>query len=173
MIELEKTYLLKRLPAGLSKCRHAEIIDIYIPKEFRHPTLRLRKLGERYEMTKKEPLGDGDASNQEEQTISLTEKEFTALSRIEGKRLSKIRYYYPCKGKTAEIDVFQERLLGLIWVDVEFGSVEEKAAFTMPEFCLVEVTQEEFIAGGMVCGKGYEDIEKDLKRFGYKKLFLE
>jgi CYTH domain-containing protein len=136
-------------------------------------SLRLRKLGEKYEMTKKQPLGDGDASNQNEETIVLTEKEFMALSKLDGKRLSKIRYYYPYEGKTAEIDVYAERLSGLIAVDVEFGSVEEKAAFAMPEFCLAEVTQEEFLAGGMLCGKGYEDIEKELMRFGYNKMFVE
>ena len=43
----------------------------------------------------------------------------------------------------------------------------------MPDFCLADVTQEKFIAGGMICGKSYEDIEKELKRFNYVKLFLD
>ncbi|MEK6905851.1 MAG: hypothetical protein AABX24_05615 [Nanoarchaeota archaeon] len=43
----------------------------------------------------------------------------------------------------------------------------------MPNFCLAEVTQEDFIAGGMICGKTYEDIEDDLRKFKYNKLFLE
>ncbi len=40
----------------------------------------------------------------------------------------------------------------------------------MPDFCLVEVTQEDFVAGGMLCGKSYEDIKADLDRYGYTKL---
>ena len=40
----------------------------------------------------------------------------------------------------------------------------------MPDFCLADVTQEVFIAGGMLCGKCYKDIEDDLARIGYKKL---
>ena len=36
-------------------------------------------------------------------------------------------------------------------------SIEEKDAFVAPDFCLVEVTQELFIAGGMLCGKRYAD----------------
>ena len=58
-------------------------------------------------------------------------------------------------------------------MDFEFPNEEEKDAFDMPEFCLAEVTQEEFLAGGMVCGKSYEDIADSLNRFGYMKIFLE
>lgn len=37
----------------------------------------------------------------------------------------------------------------------------------------VKETQENFVAGGMLCGKSYEGIEKDLAKFGYQKLFLQ
>lgn len=40
----------------------------------------------------------------------------------------------------------------------------------MPDFCLVDVTQEEFAAGGMLSGKKYQDIQNKLDQFGYKKL---
>jgi CYTH domain-containing protein len=172
MIELEKTYLAKSLPAGLEKCKHKEIIDVYIPKAHPHPKIRIRKNGDKYEITKKEPVAD-DASHQEEQTIKITEFEFNELSKIDGKRLHKLRYYYDYKGRTAEIDVFQEALKGLVLVDFEFETVEDKAKFKMPEFCLVDVTQEKFTAGGMICGKSYEDIAENLKRFNYSKLFLQ
>jgi len=172
MIELEKTYLAKSLPAGLEKCKHKEIIDVYIPKAHPHPKIRIRKNGDKYEITKKEPVAD-DPSHQNEQTIILTEFEFNELSKFDGKKVHKIRYYYDYKGSTAEIDVFQGALKGLVLVDFEFETVEDKAKFKMPEFCLAEVTSEQFVAGGMVCGKSYSDIEKDLKRFNYSKLFLD
>lgn len=35
---------------------------------------------------------------------------------------------------------------------------------------LAEVTQEEFIAGGMLCGKNYDDISDKLEKFGYSKI---
>jgi CYTH domain-containing protein len=123
-------------------------------------------------MTKKKPVDDGDASHQEEQTIILNEDEFSILNKLDGKRTHKIRYLYPFENQTAEIDVFQDELNGLILVDFEFDSLKEKENFQMPDFCLVEITQEEFIAGGMICGKSYENIEEDLNRFRYKKLFL-
>jgi len=172
MIEIERTFLAKKLPEGLKDCEHKEIIDIYIPKEARHPGLRIRKNGDNYEMTKKRPVKDGDASKQEEQTIILSEEEFISLSKIDGKRVSKIRYDYEHKGLKAEIDVFQEDLKGLVVVDFEFNTEEEKENFEMPDFCLVDITQEQFIAGGMICGKSYEDIEENLKRYNYEKIFL-
>jgi hypothetical protein len=42
----------------------------------------------------------------------------------------------------------------------------------MPDFCLSDITQEEFIAGGMVCGKCYEDLIEDLTKFNYEKILL-
>ena len=169
MEEHEKTYLAKKLP-DLSNCEHKEIIDIYIPTTAVHPTLRIRKNGDYYEITKKEPIND-DPSHQKEETTTLTAEEFAELSEeLKGKRLHKIRYLYPFEGKTAEIDVFQDELKGLVVVDFEFETVEEKNSFSIPDFCLVDVTAEEFIAGGMLCGKNYTEIERELEKFKYKKL---
>lgn len=173
MVELEKTYLIKEIPGNLRKCERKEIVDVYIPKSSEHPKLRLRKYGDRYELTKKEPVVDGDASRQEEQTVILDREEFDDISRqIDGKKTHKIRYCYNYKDKIAEIDVFQGDLLGLVLVDFEFVSLEDKNSFLMPDFCLADVTQETFLAGGMLCGKSYDDIKKDLEKFNYVKLFL-
>jgi adenylate cyclase len=173
MIELELTYLAKCIPDSLASCKQKEIFDIYIPKSREHPTLRIRKNGEKFEMTKKEPVMQGDSSKQEEHTIPLTEEEFNELAVLKGKRVRKIRYLYPINEKIAEVDVFQDKLSGLVLVDVEFNSEEEKAAFKMPDFCLADVTQEKFTAGGMLCGKSYKDIKEELKKYKYKKLKLQ
>jgi len=70
----------------------------------------------------------------------------------------------------AEVDIFEGTLQGLVMIDFEFDSEENKHAFVIPDFCLADVTQEEWVAGGMLAGKSYEDIEKKLKRFGYQKI---
>ena len=173
MLELEKTYLAKNLPQNLKDYTFKEIIDIYIPKNADHPVLRLRKNGDAYEMTKKQPIVDSDASRQIEQTIILSKEEFGALEKIEGKKTHKFRYYYDYKGNIAEIDIFMDDLAGLAIIDFEFKTDQEKDFFLMPDFCLADVTQEKFLAGGMLCGKKYEDIKKDLDRFNYQKLFLK
>ena len=173
MKEIERTYLARKIPNGLKDCESREIIDIYIPKSAEHPVLRIRKNGNKYEITKKQPINEGDSSVQKEETIVLTEIEFNGLISIDGKKVRKIRYYYPFEGRTAEIDVFQDELKGLILVDVEFDSVSDKNSFGIPDFCLVDVTQEDFIAGGIICGKSYEDIAEKLDGYGYQKLYLD
>lgn len=169
MLELEKTYLAKYLPKGLEKSPKREIVDIYYPVSAKHAVLRLRKNGTKYEMTKKTDTGE-DKSKKLEETIPLDLAEYEAIAKAPGKKVSKIRYYYPYAGLTSEIDVFQDGLLGLIEVDFEFKTVEDLKDFQMPDFCLVEVTDEDFLAGGMLCGKSYKDIKKNLKRLKYKKL---
>jgi len=171
MLELERTFLAKELP-DLSGCKFKDMLDIYIPKEANHPSLRIRKNGDKYEMTKKEPVED-DPSKQFEQTIPLRKEEFEELSQIEGKRVHKKRYLFEHEGRIAEIDIFLDDLEGLVVIDFEFEKEEEKDAFVMPDFCLVDVTPELFIAGGMVCGKSYSDIEEDLARFNYKKIDIK
>lgn len=174
MIELEKTYLAKFLPKELKNCDKKEIIDYYIPKNSFHPCLRIRKNGDKYEITKKKPINEGDASSQLEQTIPLTKEEFEALTKnIEARITHKIRYYFNYEGKVAEFDIFQKKLNSLVLIDFEFNTEEEKENFEMPDFCLENITQEEFVAGGTISGKSYQDIENDLNRFNYTKLYLE
>ena len=173
MVELEKTYLVKNLPENLGSCEFKEIIDIYLPKSSDHSKLRLRKNGDKFEMTKKEPVDGKDSSRQKEQTIVLAEEEFNALNELKGRRVCKFRYLYSYNGQIAEVDVFQDMLEGLVLVDFEFEVMRDKDNFKMPDFCLADVTQEVFVAGGVICGKSYKDIEDDLNRFGYQKLNLK
>lgn len=170
MEELELTYLAKYIPEGLDKCQSKKIIDHYIPLESKHPVLRLRKSGEKMELTKKQPVKEGDASCQIEETIPLNEEEYNVLFQIPAKVVVKTRYEYPCGEAVAEVDVFEEDLFGLVLVDVEFQNTVAKENFKMPEFCLVEVTQDKTTAGGMLAGKKYADIQAYLDEAGYKKI---
>lgn len=174
MIELEKTYLAKYLPKNLENCESREIIDHYVPKDSNHAVLRIRKNGRKYEITKKQPTNEGDASSQFEQTIPLTQEEYNSLTQqLESKKVRKLRYYFNYNEQIAEFDVFQDKLSGLVLVDFEFNTENEKNLFEIPEFCLEDITQESFIAGGEISGKSYEDIENNLDRFNYKKLYLK
>lgn len=168
MMELERTFLAKYLP-DLDGCEKVKIKDIYVPASNRHPVIRIRKKGNNYMVTKKEPEEE-DVSEQNEYSIPLTEEEFRAFKEVDGKELVKFRYYMNWNGRTAEIDVFKEDLEGLVLVDFEFETKEGKKNFDPPEFCLADVTQEEFIAGGMLCGKSYKDIEEKLKNWNYSPI---
>lgn len=169
-IELEKTFLAKYLPKDLKKFPSKEIKDIYIPKKAYHPVLRIRKNGEEYQMTKKEPVEGKDSSEQFEHTIKLTKDEFSALTKLEGKAVRKIRYYYDFDGRTYEIGVSKDALAGLVLIDVEFTNKKDMQSFKMPDFCLVDVTQEKAFAGGILAGKKYKDLEKCLKTYKYNKI---
>lgn len=171
--EFELTYLAKSLPSNFSsETVSKEILDIYLPASAEHATLRVRKRGDVYEITKKEPVSGTDSSHQNENTIPLTKEEFDDLKTLQGKRVRKIRYYYEEEGTTFEIDVFQDALKGLVLVDVEFTSNEEKAKFVPPEWILADVTQEKFVAGGVLCGKSYKDIESHLIQYDYKQIVI-
>jgi len=170
MIELERTFLAKHLPENLISAKKKEILDIYIPASAIHPNLRIRKNGDTYEMTKKKPINKDDPSQLRESTIRLNEHEFNDLSLIPGKKVRKIRHFYPHNNHTAQFDIFCDELNGLVLIDFEFDSINEKDRFNMPDFCLVDITKEDFIAGGMLSGKSYQDIEKNLQKFNYKPI---
>lgn len=173
MIELELTYLAKYLPLNLKASPSKEIIDHYIPKEREHSQLRIRKAGPLFQMTKKEPAHGNDSSEQTEHTIRLKEDEYAALVKLPANVTHKIRYYYKHQNTTFEFDVFQGDKTGLVMIDIEFKTSEEKAAFQPPDFCGADVTQEVKFAGGVICGKTYKDLEPELEKRGYKKLFLK
>lgn len=171
--EFELTYLAKTLPNNFSpEVKSREILDIYLPASSEHAKLRIRKQGDSYEITKKEPVTGTDSSHQNENTIPLTEEEFNELSTLQGKRVQKIRYYYEENGVMYEIDVFQDALEGLVLVDVEFKSNEDKAKFIPPDWVLADVTQEKFLAGGVLCGKAHAEIEDDLNLYNYSKIIV-
>lgn len=170
MIELEKTYLVKELPENLQELEHKEIFDIYIPKVSRHAEIRIRRNGNKHEITKKIPL-DENKNEFKEYTIPISKEEFDALEKeIEGKRVRKIRYNMPYKGLIAEIDVFQDNLKGLAVIEFEYPDRETRDSFEHPDFCGPDVTSEEFVAGGFICGKSFEDISPNLEKYGYKKV---
>lgn len=170
-IELEYTYLAERLPEELKGVVPKRLIDVYIPEATHtHPHLRVRKRGDIYEITKKSPLHQSDSSVMVEQTIPLDQVEFEHLSKASTVRIVKDRYNVMINNYPAEVDVFQEGLRGLVLIDFEFATVDEKRSFVAPKICFADVTQEDFIAGGLLAGKTYVDIEDDLKRFGYEPI---
>lgn len=171
MIELERTFLAKELPSDLKECNSKEILDVYYPKSQKHPVIRLRRDGNRLMLTKKEPI-EGSHSKLKEYTIPLTQVEFNEFLKLDGKKVHKIRYNYPHQNLTAEFDVFIEELKGLVLIDFEFETEEEKDGFVMPDYCLIDITDQEFTAGGKLAGKSYKDIQEKLIKFGYKQLFL-
>lgn len=172
--ELERTYLARNIPGNIHETEPLRLSDIYVPEAGTpHPRLRIRKKGGAFEITKKVPVSEGDASAHIEKTIELSELEFSALALASNRTLIKDRYELDVGGYAAEVDVFQEALEGLILIEFEFRTEQERDSFTAPEVCLYDVTQEDFIAGAHLAGKTYADIEPGLARFDYQPLYLD
>lgn len=172
-IELELTYLAKSLPAGIETVTPKRLKDVYVPDiEGVHPRLRIRRKGDKFEITKKIPISENDASAHTELTIPLDQQEFEALERTSNKLVEKDRYNISIEGHAAEVDVFTGDLEGLVVIDFEFDTEEQKSSFVAPDVCLADVTQEQFIAGGKLAGKNYADIQADLDRFAFKPIKL-
>lgn len=165
--EIETTYLALSLPEGLNRSKGRTIVDTYFPADTSNPKLRIRQKGDKYTLTKKTQLDPNDASAQAEENIDLTPEEYAALKAGQGKTVAKIRYEVSVGEYTAEVDIFTGDLEGLVLVEFEFPSKEARDTFTKPDFCGTDVTQEDFIAGGMLAGKTLADISSDLERLNH------
>lgn len=172
-IEREKTYLAKWIPGEIKGVRSEIIRDIYVPETVEHATLRLRAKGEKYEITKKEPVVEDDSTKQNEHTITLIKAEYDALAACSKKQFAKRRYYCKIGGYDAEVDVYLEDLEGLVVIDFEFTTDEQMALFKPPEVCLADVSQDALIAGGKLAGRTYEDLRPELEAYGYEPLKLK
>lgn len=169
-LELELTYLAAAMPVELSSATPVVMEDVYFPEDPDvHAHLRLRAKNDHYEITKKVSVIEGDASAHIESTIVLDQDEYEALKKASARTIIKDRYQVKLDGHDAEVDVFKGKLAGLVLIDFEFTTYEEKESFIPPKVCLVDVTQEEFVAGGVLSGKSYEDIAGKLNSFGYTK----
>jgi CYTH domain-containing protein len=170
-IEYELTYLAKYIPKEIEGVTPKLITDYYLPEEnCEHPHLRIRAKGSSFEITKKQPLDGTDSSEQSEHTIQLNKDEYEDMVNGRTRKVSKNRYSIAIDGFAADVDVFLDELEGLVLIDFEFTSKESKDAFTPPDVCLADVTQEAFIAGGLLAGKTYADIRIQLDVYGYSKI---
>src|SRR6266853_2174377 len=115
--EIERKFLLKRLPEGLKQARRCVIAQGYLAAEPGGRHVRLRKKGKTASLTFK--VGRG--AHREEREIKLTPKQFAALwPATAGRRLRKVRYDIPWRNLVIEIDVYRGKHAGLVVAEVEF-----------------------------------------------------
>lgn len=134
-MEIERKYLVRKLPENLEQYNKKKIAQGYLCTE---PVVRIRRSNDDYYMTYK---GDG-LMVREEYNLPLTQEAYEHLHpKIDGLLIAKTRYLIPLDGKlTAELDVFEEDLNGLVIVEVEFNTVEEANAFHAPDWFGEDVT---------------------------------
>src|SRR5437764_12368441 len=115
--EIERKFLLKRLPEKLNRARRDIIAQGYLATEPAGRQVRLRKKGKTASLTFK--VGRG--AHREEREIKLSPKQFAALwPATAGRRLRKLRYEIPWKNLLIEIDIYRGKHNGLVVAEVEF-----------------------------------------------------
>lgn len=134
-MEIERKYLVRKLPENLEQYNKKKIAQGYLCTE---PVVRIRRSNDDYYMTYK---GDG-LMVREEFNLPLTQEAYEHLRpKIDGLLIAKTRYLIPLDNKlTAELDVFEEDLNGLVIVEVEFNTIEEANAFHAPDWFGEDVT---------------------------------
>ena len=137
-MEIERKYQINNIPGELSQYESKKIEQGYL---CHNPTLRIRKSNEDYILTYKSKFGiekrkENSAIMNNEVELPLTETAYYELkAKTEGNIIHKTRYLIPLgNGLTAELDVFEEQLQGLVFVEVEFPDDETAEVFLPPEW---------------------------------------
>lgn len=129
-MEIERKYEINNLPDDLAQYKYKRIEQGYL---CHNPTIRIRKSNDDYILTYKSKFGIdkkgiGSAIINNEVELPLTEEAYIELrAKTDGSLIHKTRHIIPLEdGLTAELDVFEEKLEGLVIVEVEFP--DEKIA---------------------------------------------
>lgn len=135
MMEIERKYLVSRLPAGLSHFPCRQIEQGYLCTE---PVVRIRRQDDDYWLTYKSK----GLMVREEYNLPLTRESYEHLrTKTDGLILSKTRYMIPLEnGLFAELDLFHGAYEGLRLVEVEFPDVETANTFLPPDWFGEDVT---------------------------------
>jgi len=140
--EIERKYLLKRLPGRVQEFAKYEIEQGWLPGDLLQDRLRRVKSpdGERYFRTVKVGMGLSRLEVEEE----TSQEVFVALWELtRGRRVRKYRYRIPVNGLTWEVDDFSDRELTL--AEVEIPNLETKVELPgwLVPLVVREVTGEE------------------------------
>jgi adenylate cyclase len=138
--ERERKFLVRKLPANLSRFKHDDIEQGYlaIPRSNRLATeVRIRRTGAEYMLTVKQ--GSGESRDETEAPIpAASARHLWPLTA--GARVRKVRYKIPYEGLKIELDVYRGRLRGLAVAEVEFPSAAAMKKFKPPKWFGREVT---------------------------------
>ncbi len=135
-MEIERKYLVTLLPENLSGYKKKNIEQGYL---CHNPTIRIRNSNEDYILTYKsklglEPVGENGPSVNNEVELPLTKEAYLNLkNKTDGNMVYKTRYLIPLRDNlTAELDIFEGLLQGLVIVEVEFPDLETADTFRPP-----------------------------------------
>lgn len=157
-MEIERKYLMARLPENLETYSYIDIEQGYISTA---PVIRIRKKctvdSERYVLTIK---SSGMLSRQEYE-LELTGEEYEGLKpKVEGNIISKRRYIIPLREEdlTLELDIFKGAFEGLIMGEIEFPDKKRAEAYVPEDMLGSEVTFDRRFHNSNMSSMSMEDI---------------
>lgn len=137
-MEIERKYRVLRLPQHLERYSKRVIEQGYLCQ---NPIIRIRRSNEACILTYKAFPDEREyrsrtAKVMEELEVSLSLEGYGHLkAKTDGYLVYKTRYLIPLEsGLTAELDVFEERLAGLVFVEVEFQDLLQAEEFAPPDW---------------------------------------
>jgi CYTH domain-containing protein len=172
LIEREKRYLLRELPAEINRAdAHLQITDNYIMGT----RLRIRKVRDPktnkwvVKFTQKFAPDGTDFARTTITNIYLNAIEADTLAVFGSNEIRKNRYPFEFEGRRFTIDVFLGDLLGLILAETSFDNDAEMDAFPLPSFAVADVTNNRAFTGGKLCEMTLNDIRKEIESSGLLK----
>lgn len=134
-MEIEKKYLVRRLPEQLEEYDHSRIEQGYLNQK---PAIRIRKIDEEYWFTyksKRDAVCADPVCVNHEVELPLTKEAYEHLrEKIDGCMIEKTRYRIRDGRYTIELDVFHGKYEGMLLAEVEFPTEQEARAFVPPDW---------------------------------------
>lgn len=140
-MEIERKFRINRLPENLESYKKKVIKQGYLCSS---PVIRIRQSNERYILTYKnrKGLSQEHALQCQEVEVDLTKEAFEHLiPKVDHNLIEKTRYLIPMENDlTIELDVFEGKLSGLYFAEVEFKSEEDAKNFKKPDWFGADVS---------------------------------
>lgn len=166
-VEIERKWILRKLPKEVSLSTGVSIQQGYLNSCSDSLEVRVRKIGMQHRQTVKSKGG----IERTELETKITPSEFSrAIKLAEGRVIEKKRHYVKLKDGTAEVDVYSGSLTGLLVVEVEFASKDKAQVFKIPEWFGPEVTEVAEFKNANLAGTRFEDIKERIKQLSNGKI---
>lgn len=152
-MEIERKFTIKKIPENLEQYECKVIEQGYLSTK---PVVRIRKSNHDYILTLKSKKGiaptNQDVVISNEIEMPLDESSYEHLKKkVDDHFISKKRYIIPMNnGLKIELDIFEGRLKGLVFAEVEFPSEEEAKQFEMPDWFLKDVSKDRRYGNGFL-----------------------
>ncbi|MBQ8300068.1 MAG: hypothetical protein IJX99_09525 [Clostridia bacterium] len=140
-LEIERKWVIDKDNIGYD-LSGAEVLKIEQTYICFSPEIRVRKIndGQQYSFAVKTNM-TSDGMTRDEMEKNITKEEYENLvAKKEGNTVYKTRYQLLDGDYLIAIDIFEEQLEGLAYMEIEFENQEEALNFKTPEWVIKEVT---------------------------------